>query len=94
MDKDDKITLVVQVNGKVRAKISASANLTESDANEIAMEDSGVQKHTEGLEIHPEKALERLQKLSIFCEKGPKRFRKALHCVQKSHRESFSGNPL
>jgi leucyl-tRNA synthetase len=51
MAKDDKITLVVQVNGKVRAKISASANLTESDANEIAMEDSGVQKHTEGLEI-------------------------------------------
>jgi len=49
--KDDEITLVVQVNGKVRAKISASANITEADANEIAMEDPGVQKHTQGLEI-------------------------------------------
>ena len=49
--KDDEITLVVQVNGKVRAKISASANITEVEANEIAMEDPGVQKHTQGLEI-------------------------------------------
>jgi len=49
--KDDEITLVVQVNGKVRAKISASANITETEANEIAMEDPGVQKHTQGLEI-------------------------------------------
>ena len=49
--KDDEITLVVQVNGKVRAKISASANITEAEANEIAMEDPGVQKHTQGLEI-------------------------------------------
>ena len=49
--KDDEITLVVQVNGKVRAKISTSANITEVEANEIAMEDPGVQKHTQGLEI-------------------------------------------
>ena len=49
--KDDEITLVVQVNGKVRAKISASVDITESDANEIAMDDPGVQKHTQGLEI-------------------------------------------
>ena len=48
---DDEATLVVQVNGKVRAKISASANITEAEANEIAMEDPGVQKHTQGLEI-------------------------------------------
>ena len=32
-------------------KDSPSANITEVEANEIAMEDPGVQKHTQGLEI-------------------------------------------
>ena len=40
------------------------------------------------------KALEGLQKMSIFCEKSPKRLQKALHCVQKSHRESLFRNTL
>lgn len=49
--QDEEITLVIQINGKVRAKIPAPANITESDANELAFQNSSIEKHMAGLEI-------------------------------------------
>jgi len=49
--QDDEITLVIQINGKVRAKISAPVNITESDANQLALNNASIEKHIEGLEI-------------------------------------------
>ena len=51
MAQDDEITLVIQINGKVRAKISAPVNITESDANQLALNNASIEKHIEGLEI-------------------------------------------
>ncbi len=48
---DDEITLVVQVNGKVRDKITVSADITESEAKEKTLESEKVQKHIGGKEI-------------------------------------------
>jgi len=36
--KDDKINLIVQINGKIRDTISVDANISEEDAKKIAME--------------------------------------------------------
>jgi len=49
--QDEEITLVIQINGKVRAKISTAANITESDANQIALKNESIEKHIAGLEI-------------------------------------------
>ena len=49
--QDDEITLVIQINGKVRAKISAPVNITEYDANQLALNNASIEKHIEGLEI-------------------------------------------
>ncbi len=48
---DDEITLIVQVNGKVRDKIVVSAGLLEEEAKEKALESEKVQKHIDGKEI-------------------------------------------
>ena len=45
---DETITLVVQVNGKVRDRIEVPANIDESTANELALSSSKVQPYTEG----------------------------------------------
>ncbi|MDE2841879.1 MAG: leucine--tRNA ligase [Chloroflexota bacterium] len=45
---DETITLVVQVNGKVRDRIEVPANIDESTANELALASSKVQPYTEG----------------------------------------------
>ncbi|MBV8345294.1 MAG: leucine--tRNA ligase [Candidatus Eremiobacteraeota bacterium] len=47
----EEITLVVQVNGKVRARISAPAGVTEKQALELALDDSNVRVHLGGKEI-------------------------------------------
>ncbi len=47
----EEITLVVQVNGKVRARISAPAGVTESQALALALDDSNVRIHLGGKEI-------------------------------------------
>jgi leucyl-tRNA synthetase len=47
----DEITLVVQVNGKVRARISAPTGITEDAAMALAAADSNVRAHIEGKEI-------------------------------------------
>ncbi|HDQ71400.1 MAG TPA: leucine--tRNA ligase [Chloroflexi bacterium] len=48
---EEVITLVVQVNGKVRARIDAPADVTEEAAKEAALTDENVQRHLEGREI-------------------------------------------
>ena len=45
--KADTITLVVQVNGKLRDKIEASADITEEEAQALALESPLVQKWLE-----------------------------------------------
>jgi leucyl-tRNA synthetase len=47
----DEITLVVQVNGKVRARISAPPGVTEAQALALALGDSNVRVHLGGKEI-------------------------------------------
>jgi leucyl-tRNA synthetase len=47
----DEITLVVQVNGKIRARIPAEPGLSEEGAISLAMADKNVQSHLDGREI-------------------------------------------
>jgi leucyl-tRNA synthetase len=47
----EQITLVVQVNGKVRARISAPAGVTEAEALALALDDSNVRAHLGGKEV-------------------------------------------
>ena len=44
----DEITLVVQINGKVRARVTAPAGITQERALELAMEDPNVRAHLDG----------------------------------------------
>ncbi|HEY1728756.1 MAG TPA: leucine--tRNA ligase [Candidatus Baltobacteraceae bacterium] len=47
----DEITLVVQINGKIRARIVAEPGLSEEGAVTLAMADKNVQSHLDGREI-------------------------------------------
>jgi leucyl-tRNA synthetase len=47
----DTITLVVQVNGKVRDKIEAPAGITEAAARELALARPAIQKWLEGVQV-------------------------------------------
>jgi leucyl-tRNA synthetase len=49
--KADTITLVVQVNGKVRDKIEAPANISEEDARRAALDSAAVQRWLEGKSV-------------------------------------------
>jgi len=49
--KDEEITLVVQVNGKLRDRILAPASITEAEAKQLALESKRVKAHLEGKEI-------------------------------------------
>jgi leucyl-tRNA synthetase len=49
--KEEMITLVVQINGKVRDKIEIEASISEKKAKEIALSREKVQKWIEGKEI-------------------------------------------
>jgi len=48
---DESYDMVVQVNGKVRGKITVSTNTTEEEMKNIAMEIDNVKKHIQGKEI-------------------------------------------
>ncbi|MGC7560818.1 leucine--tRNA ligase [Pasteurella sp. PK-2025] len=48
---DDEKLVVVQVNGKVRAKVTVPADMSEEDIKQVALADSNVSKHLEGLTI-------------------------------------------
>ena len=47
----DEITLVVQVNGKIRARLQAAPGITEDEAFERAMQESGVTVQLDGKEV-------------------------------------------
>ena len=47
----DAITLVVQVNGKIRARVQAAPGISEEQALALAMDQSGVQAQLDGKEI-------------------------------------------
>jgi len=49
--KDEEITLVVQVNGKLRERISVPVSISEDEAKEKALESPRVKGYTEGKEI-------------------------------------------
>ena len=49
--KDEEITLVVQVNGKLRDRIAVPASTTEVEARQIASGSARVQPHLEGKEV-------------------------------------------
>jgi len=46
---EDKITLIVQVNGKLRDRIVVPADITEEDAKTAALASDNVQRHLEGV---------------------------------------------
>lgn len=48
---DDEKLVVVQVNGKVRGKVTVPASATEDETKATAMADENVQKHLNGLNI-------------------------------------------
>jgi len=45
---EEQITLVVQVNGRVRARLEVPADITEEAARQAALADEGVQRHLAG----------------------------------------------
>jgi leucyl-tRNA synthetase len=47
----DRVTLVVQVNGKIRARIETSPGISEAEAFELATSDSNVRAQIDGKEI-------------------------------------------
>jgi leucyl-tRNA synthetase len=49
--RDEEITLVVQVNGRVRDRIQAPADIGEKDAKRLALESAKVQSHLDGKQI-------------------------------------------
>jgi leucyl-tRNA synthetase len=49
--REEEVTLVVQVNGKVRDRIQVPAAIDEAQAKELAQASEAVRKHTEGAEI-------------------------------------------
>ncbi len=49
--RDEEITLVVQVNGKLRDRITAPASITEADARQLALERERVKPHLDGKKI-------------------------------------------
>ncbi len=46
--KASEITVPVQVNGKLRARLTAAADITEEELREMALRDPQVAKHTDG----------------------------------------------
>ncbi|MDO9334094.1 MAG: leucine--tRNA ligase [Dehalococcoidales bacterium] len=49
--KEEEITLVVQVNGKLRDRISVPVSITEDDAKHLARDSEKVKTHLEGKQI-------------------------------------------
>ena len=48
---DSTVTLAVQVNGKMRGKVTLAADASEADAKALAFAEPGVAKFTDGKEI-------------------------------------------
>jgi leucyl-tRNA synthetase len=48
---EDSKLIIVQINGKLRAKITVAADASQEQVQALAMEDEHVQKHSDGLTI-------------------------------------------
>jgi leucyl-tRNA synthetase len=48
---EERITLVVQVNGKLRARMEVPADVSEEEAKEAALADENVQRHIQGRKV-------------------------------------------
>lgn len=48
---EDEVDIVVQVNGKVRAKIKMARDIDKQDAEDIALADDNVKSHVDGKEV-------------------------------------------
>jgi leucyl-tRNA synthetase len=48
---DEKVTLVIQVNGKLRDKVLVPADIGEMEARELALSQPKVKAHLEGREV-------------------------------------------
>ena len=51
MAADEVITLVVQVNGRVRARLQMPAEATEEQARTAALGNSNVRRHIQGRQL-------------------------------------------
>ena len=49
--KEEEVEMVVQVNGKIRDRLMVSADVTEDEAKETALESEKIKAHTQGKEI-------------------------------------------
>ena len=49
--RDEEVEIVVQINGKVRAKLKLATGVSEREAIEKAKTDANVKKYLEGVEI-------------------------------------------
>ena len=49
--KEDEIELVIQINGKVRAKMKAAAGLPDDELKQMALADAKVMEHMDGKEV-------------------------------------------
>jgi leucyl-tRNA synthetase len=49
--KEEKITLIIQINGKVRDKVEVKADISEEKAKEIALSREKIQKWIKGKKI-------------------------------------------
>jgi leucyl-tRNA synthetase len=49
--REDEITIVIQVNGKVRSRIQVAAGATEDEMRRLALEDEKAHKHIEGKNV-------------------------------------------
>jgi leucyl-tRNA synthetase len=49
--KEEEITLVVQVNGKLRDRIAVPASITEAEAKQVALQSQRVKAYLEGKEV-------------------------------------------
>jgi len=49
--REDEITIVIQVNGKVRSRIRVAAGATEDEMRRLALEDDKAHKHIEGKNV-------------------------------------------
>ena len=58
---DDAVTMVVQIQGKVRAKLVVPADITEDDALSLAMDDDSVRRSLAGRNVV--KVIARLPKM-------------------------------
>ncbi|MBL4856020.1 MAG: hypothetical protein JKX89_03780, partial [Idiomarina sp.] len=48
---EDEKLIVVQINGKVRAKLTVPADASAEQVEQIAFDEEAVQKHTEGKDV-------------------------------------------